>query len=158
MSLDRDIIYLSCQILLGQTIQCLKPHWIILYLQVKLQNPEYFENSENREILLAWKQVDDQASFKEKLDASLWEHLDSLISKNILATQIEERYNDYVLSLKREYYRSIERKKEAALVSEAEAGGTAAELAKLEEQGIEASRQLGEIFTQKAGRGREQRR
>ena len=33
---------------------------------------------------------------------------------------------------------------------EAEVGGTAAELAKLEEQGIEVSIQLGEVFTQKA--------
>ena len=120
--------------------------------------PEYFENSENREIFLVWQQVDDPASLKENLDASLWEHLDSLISKNILATQLEERYNKYVLRLREEYLRSLERKKEAALVSEAEAGGTAAELAKLEEQGIEASTGLREIFTQKARRGREQRR
>ncbi|GAG04728.1 unnamed protein product [marine sediment metagenome] len=41
---------------------------------------------------------------------------------------------------------------------EAESGGTAAELAKLEEQGIEVSVQLGEVFTQKAKRGSEQRR
>ncbi len=114
--------------------------------------PEYFENSENREIFLAWKQVDAPESFKEKLDTSLWEHLDSLISKKILATQIEERYNKYVLRLREEYLRSLERKKEAALVSEAEAGGTAAELAKLEEQGIETSTGLREIFTQKARR------
>ncbi|MFC1916987.1 hypothetical protein ACFLX1_02535 [Chloroflexota bacterium] len=35
---------------------------------------------------------------------------------------------------------------------EAEAGGTAAELAKLEEQGIEVSIQLGEVFSQKGQR------
>ncbi len=120
--------------------------------------PEYFENSENREIFLAWQQVDDPASLKENLDTTLWEHLDTLINKNILATQIEERYNKYVLRLREEYLKSLERKRETALALEAEAGGTAAELAKLEEEGIEPSIQLREVFTQKAGRGRGQRR
>ena len=44
------------------------------------------------------------------------------------------------------------------LALEAESGGTAAELAKLKEQGIDVSIQLGEVFTQKARRGQEQRR
>jgi len=43
----------------------------------------------------------------------------------------------------------LETKRGAVLALEAEAGGTAAELAKLEEQGIEVSIQLGEVFTQK---------
>ena len=116
--------------------------------------PEYFENSENREIFTAWQQVDDLVSLKENLDTALWEYLDSLINKSILATQIEERYNRYVLRLREEYLRGVERKRAAALTLEAETGGTAAELAKLEEQGIEASTGLKEVFTQKARRGR----
>ena len=104
-------------------------------------------------LFLTWKQVDDLASFKENLDAALWEHLDSLSNKNILATQIEKRYNKYVLRLREEYLRGLVRKRAAALTLEAETGGTAAELAKLKEQGIEVSTELREVFTQKARRG-----
>ena len=120
--------------------------------------PEYFENSENREIFIAWQEVNDLPSLKERLDTALCEHLDNLINKNILATEIEQRYNEYVLRLREEYLRGLLRKREAALALEAETGGTAAELAKLKEQGIELNTQLGEVFTQKARRGQEQRR
>jgi DNA primase len=121
--------------------------------------PEYFENSENREIFVAWQETDNPASLRENIDAALREHFDNLTGKSILATPIEERYNDYVLRLKIEYNRSLERKKAAILALEAEMGGTPAELAKLEEQGIGPSQQLREVFTQKARKGRgEQRR
>jgi len=114
--------------------------------------PEYFQNTQNREIFIAWQQTDDPSSLKENLDAALWEHLDTLINKNILATEIEQRYNKYILRLREEYLRGLERKREAALALEADSGGNAAELAKLEEQGIEVSVQLGKVFTQKSQR------
>ncbi|MFC2069638.1 DNA primase [Chloroflexota bacterium] len=120
--------------------------------------PEYFENSENREIYLAWQQAEDPASIKEDLDTALWEHIDNLMKKAVLATQLEERYNSIVRRLWEDYNRSLERKKAVVLASEAEMGGTAAELAKLEEQGIKESIELKEIFSQRARRGREQRR
>ncbi|MFC2048453.1 DNA primase [Chloroflexota bacterium] len=120
--------------------------------------PEYFENSENREIFIAWQQADDLPSLKDKLDTAIWEHLDTLINKTILATQIEERYNKYVLRLNEEHLRGLERKREAVFTLEAESGGTGADLAKLEEEGIETAIQLGKVFTQKARRGHEQRR
>ena len=120
--------------------------------------PEYFENSENREIFVVWQQADDLSSIKEKLDPALWEHLDSLVNRNILATQIEERYNKYVLRLREEYLRGLERKRETVFALEAEAGGAGADLAKLKEEGIEPSIRLGEVFTQKARKGQGQRR
>ena len=114
--------------------------------------PEYFQNTQNREIFIAWQQTDDPSSLKENLDATLWEHLDTLINKNILANQIEQRYNKYVLRLQEKFLRSLEAKREEVLALEAKSGGTAAELAKLEEQGIEVSVQLGKVFTQKSQR------
>jgi len=116
-------------------------------------SPEYYENTQNREIFVAWQQADDLSSLKGNLEPALWEHLDSLSNKNILATQIEKRYNKYVLRLREEYLRGLARKRAAALTLEAETGGTAAELAKLKEQGIEVSTELREVFTQKARRG-----
>lgn len=46
-------------------------------------------------------------------------------------------------------------KKERVLALEAESGGSAAELAELQEQGIEVSHELRKIFTERVKRGRE---
>ena len=112
-------------------------------------SPEYFENSENHEIFIAWQQADDLASLKAQLDSAIWEHLNTLINKNLPANQIEQKYASCVLRLREKFLRGLETKREAVLVLEAETGGTAAELAKLEEQGIGVSIQLGEVFTQR---------
>jgi DNA primase len=117
-------------------------------------SPEYFQNSENREIFVAWQQASDLPSLKAELDPAIGEHLDYLLTKSLPPNQIEEKYADAVLRLREGFLRSLTTKREAALALEAELGGTAAELAKLEEQGIEVSRQLGEVFTQKGRRVR----
>ena len=116
---------------------------------------EYFENTENREIFIAWKKVHDLPSLKAELDTTIWEHLDSLITKHLPpSSQTEHKYyfNDCILHLRENFLRSLEIKKEAVLASEAESGGTAAEMAKLQEQGIDVSIQLGEVFAQKGHR------
>ncbi len=120
-------------------------------------SPENFENSENREIFSAWQQTSGLSSLKEKLDTAIWEHLDSLITKSLPNTKIEQKYADCSLRLREKFLRNLERKREQALAIEAASGGTAAELAKLEEQGIEVSVQLGEIFSKKNRRGQYQR-
>jgi len=121
--------------------------------------PEYFENSENREIFATWQQVSDLALLKEKLDPAIREHLTHLLElpkeKGIPNDQIEPRYSSYLLRLREEYLRSLEKRRGAALASEAEQGGSAAALAKLKEQGIEISTQLGEVFAQKRGKTQE---
>jgi len=115
-------------------------------------SPEYFENSENREIFIAWQKTNDLLSLKEELDITIHEHLDSLINKGLLNTQVEQKYNNCVLRLREEFLRSLETKRAEVLALEAESGGTAAELAKLEEQGIGVSVQLGEVFAQRRGK------
>ncbi len=121
-------------------------------------SPEYFENSENREIFTAWQQANAPSSLKDGLDSAIWEHLDSLITRSLPANQIEQKYANCVLRLREKFLRGLEVKRAEVLALEAESGGTAAELAKLEEQGIEVSVQLGEIFTQRSRGSREQRR
>ena len=116
---------------------------------------EYFEDSENREIFIAWQQASDLALLKAELDTAIWEHLDSLITKSLPPTgQTERGYalTDCILRLREKFLRSLETKKEAVLALEAESGGTTAELAKQKEQGIEVSTELGEVFTQKLRR------
>jgi DNA primase len=120
--------------------------------------PEYFENSENRELFIAWQKYKDPSVIKQKVDTVIREHLNSLICRDVLSNQIEQKYNDCILNLKVEYYRNLERKREDILALEAKSGGSAAELAKLEEQGIDNSRQLSKAFTEKSRRKPEVKR
>ena len=111
--------------------------------------PEYFEDTRNREIFAVYNEANDLASLKARLDGALAEHFDSLVRKSLRATQIERRYAECILRLREKYFRSLETKKAQALASAAEAGGSVAELAVLQEQGIETSLRLGEVFTQR---------
>jgi len=121
-------------------------------------SPEYFENSENREIFIAWQQVNNLQSLKEKLDTAIHEYLDTLINRDLPPTEVKQRYANCILRLREKFLRSLEAKRAEALALEAESGGTSAELAKLEEEGIEPSVQLREIFAQKGQRRPEPRR
>jgi len=134
-------------------------------------SPEYFESSENREIFVGWQKAKDLSSLKEGLDPAIWEHVDTLITKPLTKsavgqefhdfvaktlppTQIERYFIDSVTRLRGKYLKSLETKRAALLTLEAEAGGTAAELAKLKEQGIEVSVQLGEVFAEEGRKAR----
>jgi len=63
---------------------------------------------------------------------------------------LEQRYAEYVLRLQEKFLRSLETKRQEALALAAESGGPTAELAKLQEQGIEISVQLRKVFAQKS--------
>jgi len=117
---------------------------------------EYFENSENREIFIAWQRSDKIESLKERLEPATHEHLDSLLTRNLLSTEIEQKYAECALRLREKFLRSLAAKIEAVLALEAQSGGRAADLAKLKEQGIEVNIQLGEVFAQKSRRRLEQ--
>jgi len=114
--------------------------------------PEYFANIENREIFIAWHQANDLPSLKTQLDTAIHEHLDALITKSLPANQVEQKYTNCTLRLQEKFLRDLEAKREAVFALEAESGGTAAELAKLEEEGIEIAIQLGEVLTKKETR------
>jgi len=120
--------------------------------------PEYFANSENREIFTAWMQTDDLSALKEKLDASIQEHLDSLLNWNLPPNHIEQKYTDCALSLEKEYWKNWEARKAEALALEAETRGAGADLAKLEQEGIEPALRLKEIYMQRRQRRPEPRR
>jgi DNA primase len=111
--------------------------------------PEYFENSENREIFIAWRQSDKIESVKEKLGPEIHEHLESLLTRQLLSDKIEQKYAECALDLREKYYRSLIRKTGEVLALEAESGGGAAELAKLKELDITANTQLAEVLAQK---------
>ena len=120
--------------------------------------PEYFENSENREIFNIYQRTEDISSIKDELDNTIWEHLDNLIKRSIPSNQLETRLSDCTLLLRQEFLRRLEKKREAVFASEAASRGSSAELNKLEEQGTEVSAQLREIFIQRSRGGQKQRR
>ena len=121
-------------------------------------SPEYLENSENREIFIAWQQADDLTKLKQKLDVSIHEHLDSLMNRNLPSNQLEQRYADYSRRLKERYFKNLEAQRAEVFASAAESEGAGADLAKLEEEGIEPSVQLREVFAQKIHERSEPRR
>ncbi len=120
--------------------------------------PEYFENSENREIFIAWQQTNDPTAAKDMLDTAIHEHFDSLINKSLPVNQIETKYTDCALRLREKHLRSLEAMRAEIFAVAVESGGAGADLARLKEEGIEPSVQLGKVFTQKHRRGQEQRR
>ncbi len=120
--------------------------------------PDYFENSENREVFNTFQKAENIADIKDKLDNSIWEHYDKLLRNSLLSRKIEERLTDCILNLKLDYYRRLERKREAVFAAEAESSGAGAALNKLEEQGIEGSSGLRDVFKQRSRSAKKQRR
>jgi len=120
--------------------------------------PEYFASSENREIFLAWQQSSDIAAIKENLDPALHEYLDPLLNQSFLSDQLEQKYAEYTRRLREKYLKNLEAKRAENFALEAAEKGAGADLAKLEEEGIEPSIQLKEVFTQKDRRRLEMRR
>jgi len=124
--------------------------WIAVLL------PEYFERTENRELMLKLKENNDYVTIKDSLDSSLHNYLENLQSKNF-PPSVDENDNirqqtmsDCMLRLQEKWLRNFEAKKAELLAIEAEAGGTEAELNKLQEQGIEEHKQLKDIFNRRA--------
>ena len=123
-------------------------------------SPDYFENTENRELFAKWQQGNDPASFRNSLDSALQEYLDNLLARTFpsIITENEsvrrETISDCVIRLQERRLRTLRSQNEELLAIEAEIGGTAAQLAKLEEQGVEIARQLQEIFIKQNHRKR----
>jgi hypothetical protein len=112
--------------------------------------PEYFQNSENRAIFIAWQQASDFSALKNRLDPAIWEYLESLEKRNPPGDQIEEKYVDCVTNLQKEYLQNLEAKRAEKLAHEVESKGAGADIVSLKEEGIETAIQLGEVFVKKA--------
>ncbi|MBM4454284.1 MAG: DNA primase [Chloroflexi bacterium] len=117
--------------------------------------PEYFERTENRELLLKLKENGGCDTIKESIDSSIHDHLESLLTKKFPPSIDEsddlrqQTMDDCILRLKEKWLRNLETRKAELLTMEAESGGPTAELIKLQEQGIEESKHLRSIFTKR---------
>jgi DNA primase len=114
--------------------------------------PECFESSENREIFNAYKTAPDVVSLKEQTDPAIQEHLDAIINKNIpsIKNNIEKKFIDCVIELKKKYYRNFEAKRAEILALEVESGGIGADIARLKAEGMEPSRQIKDLNTRQS--------
>jgi len=119
---------------------------------------EYFENSENREIFTVWQQADNLPSLKKKLDIAFHEYLDTLTNENLLPNQIEQKFADCLLQLRKKHLQNLAEKKAEILALEAESEGTEVTLSRMKPEDIEYVSQLREIHTQKGRRRSETRR
>ena len=115
----------------------------------KYPTSEYITNSENREILLALQRFNDLSTLKENIDTAIHEHLDSLVKWELPPNNIEQKYDDCILRLEREFWKNTEKGKEEMLASEREEKGPGADLIKLEEEGIESSLRMKETYIKK---------
>ncbi len=115
--------------------------------------PQYFENSENREIFMALSQTEDLNVIKSNLDYTIRDYFDNLLKKEVPSDKIEQKMSVCTLRLHEKYLRGLEMKREVIFAAEAASKGSIAGLAKLEEQGIEVSNELREVFSKKSAGG-----
>jgi len=120
--------------------------------------PEYFVNSENHEIFVCWQQVNDLSLLRERLDASLHEHLDSLINKHLLSNNVEQRYIDYTRRLRERFLKNRAAKISEILSLEAESENSDTDQTRLEEEGLEISVQLRDVDAHRNRKRPEMRR
>jgi DNA primase len=111
--------------------------------------PDYFENSENREIYNAFILAEDVSSARKGLDGTVWEHFDRLVKKELPSNTVGQRLYSCILRLKEKYLRLLVVRRKALLASETTKG---------EEQDIDLGRQLKEVFIRKSSWGQKLRR
>ena len=137
---------------------------LIQYPELKSEStdlsPEHFENTENREIFVKWQQSGDIASLQNSLDTALQEYLEILLAQDLPPTLKEneaarcEDLHQCINRLQERRLRNLESQNQELLAIEAQIGGTAARLAKLEQQGLEITKQLQEVFIKQNHRRR----
>jgi DNA primase len=108
--------------------------------------PEYFENSENRDIFEKWLKSEGVTFDKESLDPALQEHFESLISRTLPDDGIEKKCSDCVIRLREKFLRNLMTKQAEELALEAETGDSSSVLSKLAEIGTRNNEELKEIF------------
>jgi DNA primase len=113
--------------------------------------PEYFEESKNRQLFIAWQQATDIMSLRSDPDFVLQEQLDSLLAK-VLPPIVHREHvlADCILRLREKFLRSLKTKEKVVNLMGIQ-GVEGTELAKLQERAIEISTQLGEVFIERGG-------
>lgn len=137
--------------------------WLLLrYPELRSEvtklNENYFEFNENREIFSKWLHSSDIDHLKDNLDSTLHPYLDRLLNR-IFPPMIKEdddtlrqTLNACITILQERLLKRLEAKKAKLLDTEAEMGGQEAQLAKVDELGIEEHKQLKHVFEEQSRR------
>jgi DNA primase len=75
--------------------------------------PEYFENSENREIYSAWLSEADLNRLKVNLDIIISQHYDELAGRKIPEGRIKEKFDKCILKLQEKYLKNMALERES---------------------------------------------
>ena len=122
-------------------------------------SPEHFEETQNRELFLAWMNTPDAEMLRGTVDAILQEHLDALISKSLPPATEREMETALADCTRRLWEQRLRRIKtmEETLISEAESEGDANaikdQVEALLQKSLAPTNQLKELF-EKARRDR----
>jgi len=126
-----------------------------LKAQCSALQPEYFDNSENREVYNVIKESSDPERINSSLDSALWEHYDRLLKREFLTNQLEIKLAEAVLRLREEYLKRLAERRSAI---QAQGITESIETARSAEQDTALSAQLREVFLQKEKLGQRKRR
>ncbi len=74
--------------------------------------PDYFEDSENREIFRAACRCEAPEQLENTLDKSVWEHCQKLLTADVITDHAELKLSNLALRLKEEYYKRLAQRKE----------------------------------------------
>jgi len=109
---------------------------------------EYFRESQNREVLRSWKEEPDCQALAARLDPALRDYIEALLAQPAAPgpKEAEEKFREMALRLKEIYLQGLNRAREELLAAE-EGKGSAA---RLEEMGLEISRELALVYQQRA--------
>jgi len=127
-------------------------HLLIRYPDLRTKasglSADFFPNTENREIFLAWQGADSPESLREALEPTLNEHLENLISypsPPLNPHEQERALTQCIYRLRERWLRDM-KTKEKALLAAAEEGGYAQSLQELHELALKLNSELGEVF------------
>ena len=115
---------------------------------------DYFEHSENKDILLKWLTNHDTQWIRDSLDPALHEYFDYLcffhnqLPPSLAQNECERQtaLSDSISRLREIHARNLELKKKSILAEEQDTGDAEQQLERLREQGITESQQLKDIF------------
>ncbi len=109
---------------------------------------EFFFNTEDREIFLAWRSGGDPDYARQAMDPSLTEHLDSITARSLppLVGEEQKRALRQCTNRLRERWLKDLKAKEQVLISELEAAGKPTDLQEIQESAVRLNAELGEVF------------
>ncbi len=109
---------------------------------------DFFVNTEDREIFLAWHEAGDLDRARQAVDATLVEHLDSVTSRSLppLHGEEQKRALRQCANRLRERWLKDRKAKEQVLISELEAAGKPTDLQEIQESAVKLNAELGEVF------------